>query len=390
MPLTLDEIYTATKNQYHLSLIAGIDGLHHIMNWVYISEDSSTHDFLKGGELIITTGIKCQNEQDLYNFISVMIQSHTCGMILNTGNYILTEHITQRIKDLCNHAHYPLLTMPWKIHIYDITRDYYNRIFVDTQQDTSITDAFLTYIEKDTIKYRDAGRILEEYNYLRIDSYDICILHCQDQLISEDLKLRLLFRMESNIKTENLPLHIAFYKNRFVFIFHSSYEEKIYKVMNNTIKTLQLSYKNLHFYAGIGTVIHNLEYLSTSYQRALVALSMAKNQKKTIISFNEMGFFKLLHSVNDPQLLQEYEKEYLEPIETYDQIHDTNYLETLHQYLLCNGSIQQVAANMFCHRNTITYRIHVLEENWHLNLDDTISRFHLMTAFFIRNYKYFY
>lgn len=32
MPLTLDEIYTATKNQYHLSLIAGIDGLHHIMN----------------------------------------------------------------------------------------------------------------------------------------------------------------------------------------------------------------------------------------------------------------------------------------------------------------------------------------------------------------------
>ena len=31
------------------------------MNWVYVSEDSSTHDFLKGGELIITTGINCQD-----------------------------------------------------------------------------------------------------------------------------------------------------------------------------------------------------------------------------------------------------------------------------------------------------------------------------------------
>ena len=37
-------------------MIAGKTGIDHIMNWVYVSEDSSTHDFLKGGELIITTG----------------------------------------------------------------------------------------------------------------------------------------------------------------------------------------------------------------------------------------------------------------------------------------------------------------------------------------------
>ena len=38
--------------------------------------------------------------------------------------------------------------MPWKVHIYDITRDYYNKIFMDTQKDTSITDAFLSFIEE--------------------------------------------------------------------------------------------------------------------------------------------------------------------------------------------------------------------------------------------------
>ena len=54
MPLTLNELYIQTKHQYHLSMIAGETGIDHIMNWVYVSEDSSTHDFLKGGELIIT------------------------------------------------------------------------------------------------------------------------------------------------------------------------------------------------------------------------------------------------------------------------------------------------------------------------------------------------
>mgnify|MGYP002555448727 CR=1 FL=1 len=78
--------------------------------------------------------------------------------------------------------------------------------------------------------------------------------------------------------------------------------------------------------------------------------------------------------------------EYLKNIEEYDEIHDTNYLETLHQYLLCNGSIQHVASNMFCHRNTITYRMRVIEDHWDLKLDDTVERFHLMTAFFIRDY----
>ena len=100
MPLTLNELYTQTKHQYHLSMIAGETGIDHIMNWVYVSEGSSTHDFLKGGELIITTGINCQDEASLYDFIETMIKSHTCGMILNTGKYILSEDITDSIKSL--------------------------------------------------------------------------------------------------------------------------------------------------------------------------------------------------------------------------------------------------------------------------------------------------
>ena len=51
--------------------------------------------------------------------------------------------------------------MPWEVHIYDITRDYYNRIFMDTQKDTSITDAFLSFIEEDSLHHYDALRTLE-------------------------------------------------------------------------------------------------------------------------------------------------------------------------------------------------------------------------------------
>ena len=179
MPLTLNELYTQTKHQYHLSMIAGETGIDHIMNWVYVSEDSSTHDFLKGGELIITTGINCQDEASLYDFIETMIKSHTCGMILNTGKYILSEDITDSIKALCDKHNYPLIEMPWDVHIYEITRDYYNRIFMDTQKDTSITDAFLSFIEEDSLHHYDALRILEDNHFEKEACYEISLMKCK-------------------------------------------------------------------------------------------------------------------------------------------------------------------------------------------------------------------
>ena len=105
MPLTLNELYTQTKHQYHLSMIAGETGIDHIMNWVYVSEGSSTHDFLKGGELIITTGINCQDEASLYDFIETMIKSHTCGICaMNTKNQrkIVIKEYRKLIKNWWN------------------------------------------------------------------------------------------------------------------------------------------------------------------------------------------------------------------------------------------------------------------------------------------------
>lgn len=389
MPLTLDEIYTQTKNQYHLSLLAGKGGIDHIMNWVYVSEDRSTHDFLKGGELIITTGINCQDEASLYDFVETMIKSHTCGIILNTGKYILSDDITDSIKDLCNKHDYPLIEMPWKVHIYDITRDYYDRIFMDTQKDTSITDAFLTYIEEDLLHRHDALRILEDNHFLSHDTYDVAVIYCTKQIISEDLKLRLLFQIESYIKLKDLDIHVSFYKDRFLLIFHDMEESLIHEETSLIVSLISKASPKLHFYAGIGSFVHTINEIFTSYQRCLAALAFAINNDQSVACFDEMGFFRILHSVNDRNLLVAYHDQYLKDIEEYDKLHDANYLETLHQYLLCNGSIQHVASNMFCHRNTITYRMRVIEDHWDFDLNDTMEKFHLLTAFFIRDYLAF-
>ena len=115
----------------------------------------------------------------------------------------------------------------WDVHIYEITRDYYNRIFMDTQKDTSITDAFLSFIEEDSLHHYDALRILEDNHFEKEDCYEIALMKCNKKAISDELKLRLLFLMESYIKLNDLDIHIAFIRIIFV-CFHDMEEELIY------------------------------------------------------------------------------------------------------------------------------------------------------------------
>lgn len=99
-----------------------------------------------------------------------------------------------------------------------------------------------------------------------------------------------------------------------------------------------------------------------------------------------MGFFKLLLAIEDKKILKDYEKEQLGEVLAYDKAHSSDYTETLYQFLLHQGSIQAAAAAMFCHRNTINYRMKVLREFLNRDLTDTRTQFELLTAFQIREY----
>lgn len=69
----------------------------------------------------------------------------------------------------------------------------------------------------------------------------------------------------------------------------------------------------------------------------------------------------------------------------YDKAHKSFCLETLYQYLICSGSIQKIAEAMFCHRNTVNYRVRILRETLGLPLDNVQDRFELLAAFYVRS-----
>ena len=66
--------------------------------------------------------------------------------------------------------------------------------------------------------------------------------------------------------------------------------------------------------------------------------------------------------------------DHIEAIRAYDEEHQSDYLDTLRAYLVSNGSISAMAANLHVHNNTVRYRMAQMAKTFGLDLEDPQER----------------
>ena len=392
MSLLLQDIYSKTKNRFQLELVCGAKGLNRLMNWVYVAEDIATTDFLHGGELIITTGMGKQASSGwLSDFIRELFRQDTCGLILNTGMYLSEEDITPEIRNFCEEHSYPLFTMPWEIHIYDITRSYYNRIFRDTQSSDAVTEAVLDLISGSGTEH--ALNILARSGFTPDRSYLAYCIHADGP---EQEKQRFETAVKLELKVHFPGSHMCRFREDILIVLpctgkpeHTVSETGTPAGLKDAVRELAArisrSFSHWDIRSGLGSV-SGLSDFPRSFSQARFALAACAAAGEIFRAFDDLGFYKILFSVTDQRVLDNYWREKLGPVLVYDKAHKSCCLETLYQYLICSGSIQKIAGAMFCHRNTVSYRVRILRETLGLPLDNVQDRFELLAAFYARSF----
>lgn len=104
-------------------------------------------------------------------------------------------------------------------------------------------------------------------------------------------------------------------------------------------------------------------------------------------SESNIGFYQILSEIGNPSILDRFVEQKLSPVLEYDRKHNSNFADTLFLYLRYWGSIRDVASESYCHRNTITNRIRILQEQLGFRLEDPSEHFELMAAFMIREFN---
>lgn len=88
MAAVMEKIYETAMQSYHMALLAGERGLYRLVDWVHVVEEIDYIEFLKGRELVVTTGIKEPDEAQLLEFTKRVWKADASGLVINVGKYI--------------------------------------------------------------------------------------------------------------------------------------------------------------------------------------------------------------------------------------------------------------------------------------------------------------
>ena len=382
MSLSVESVYNIIKNKYKLNLIAGKKGLNRTISWIYYTEDSSTIEYIRGGELAITLGINFERQQDnkgdesenLTQFLKTYIdnfQKHNAsGLIINTGKYIYK--VPQKIIDLCDE-------LPWEIHTIDVMQEVGNMLATDRQSAFSVENFFYTAIF--TPESLDPNQILNT-PFHDAKEFAVVLLEIEIKRFNDDIEqIKRYVNFSFNPKL-SLPVnsYTSFIHNqKVIYILKENFENSAYEIA-------RIAAKDKYFYGkktSLSDSCKTQKELPDMYNHALYAMELA-DSVNSVSKYDSLGLFKILVEVKNRKVLEQMYEDTLGKLHIFTDDKRTDYMKTLELYLKYGGNIQKISDENSNHRNTIVYRIHKIEETLEINLSDGNTRCLVQVAIYIK------
>lgn len=373
MHIQINALFEACKTKHKLTIHGGRSGLGNAASWVYLAEDITNISFLKGGELIITTGLFTQSGVTLRQFIRTLAACNCSGILLNTGKYIHVEDIAPEIIEFCDKNGLPIFTMPWEIFLVDIMQDLCRMFLQASHKFDSLSAAFQNAIYQTPVP-DNILRTINQFGFATQGKYRVIgIRHLHETTT-----------VTSSLNSYNLKYHLFEHDNMQILICDMDQKSLSLEEMTK----LLCYYDNITL--GISDVAYSLAEIGVYYRHARFSLVAAEYWKRPYVQFDELGLLQLLFSTSEPALLESIYRNYLGKIEKYDEEHNTDYLNTLQIFMLSDCNLLETASRMHTHRNTIVYRIRKIKDLLNSELDNSLIKFNLMMAFYIREYLAMY
>ena len=125
------------------------------------------------------------------------------------------------------------------------------------------------------------------------------------------------------------------------------------------------------FKVGISSVHHLLYQLRNCLEESRYATKLKKVNNKNIMLYEELGLYKVILPFCESNIMKEFARTYIKPLEEYDLETNGNLLDTAVEFVLNDGDLQKTAEAMIQHKNTIRYRLKNISSIIGINIFET-------------------
>ena len=379
MAVTVNQLCKKCNQNYGLKAVAGFNGFNNLVEWVHIMESSNVGAFLRGQELVFTTGVMNNTGRWLLEFVKQLDKASASGLIVNIGPYI--PAIDTEVIEYCNERNFPLFTLPWKTRVVDMTRDFCTIISQSINHDTDVSNAFKNLVLNIGNRENQLTS-LESSGFNRNGSYYVVCIGSRNSDENLDDKVNVLSEQTAKAISD---LYCSFEYNGCIIALLYKYNKLDLEAFCKDLKNLCKS-KSIEISIGVSSKIAGMDKKTKGFEYAVSAYNMAVKRDFYCMFYEDMDIYKLFVEVSDKSVLKDYYNEVLGKLEEYDNEHGSNYLEFLKTYLDNNASPQLVSEKEFIHRNTVVNYLKKIDTITSMNLFDLGVKVKCIIAFAIRDF----
>ena len=371
MAVELQYLYKEIRPEYEVKLHT-TSCFGRKISWIHMVEGSEHAKFLYGDELVFNSGLNFKSEEWLEEFLRAMDKAGAGGVIM-----ALEEGMTfsQEAIDWCNERKLPLFSASADTPYIDIMRKFSEILLKNEQRETNLIAAL-----KNAIFYPDNEELymnhLERNGFPRDISYTVIILSCHtydtekgNELLAA-IQKTLYFRLKKTIVYEEegkLIILAAGYRGDWL-------QKEFY----------ELCREDPNLCIGAGTTVRRMKDIHRSYENAYAAYQLTKTTlPANFLVYDNLGIYKILTDIKDPGIYPDFVQEVLGRLMEYDKQHGTEYIKILKAYFENDCSTIYTAKTLYCHKNTLTYKLNKIKEVLGYDILSNENRVRIMVAFYI-------
>jgi purine catabolism regulator len=335
-----------------LRLVSGQESAQAQVRWVHSTELPDPTPWLKGGELLLTTGIALEGPKLQRELIDRLAEHDIAGLGFGTG--FAHKRLPAALLTAARKRGFPLFEVPYELPFIAITERAFAHLLDERYE------MLQRNMVGDLLAEALSGHLYPEDVQARLRPFGI----------GEQVAV-LAFRppdptaaaapVERILQRERVPGLVAVRAGLLCAVVDGSHVQPV-ELARKIRSELSARFGEVQAAASRPAATHSLRISFHEARCALEAVRLRNGDAPDVASYEDLGAFQLLLSLQDDDALSSYCRTVLGPIEQGEGDYGDELVRSLDVFIEHNGHWEKAASALYCHRHTLRYRIRRIEQ----------------------------
>ena len=348
MELTVESLI----GELGLSLVSGQESAQKHVRWVHSTELADPIPWLKGGEVLLTTGLQLKGPKLQRELVDRLADHDIAALGFGTG--FTHRRLPAALVNAAIKRDFPLFEVPYELPFIAITERAFTRLLDERYE------LLQRSMVGDVLAEALSGHLYPEDLQARLQPFGI----------GERLAV-LAFRLpeastaaaavERALTGKRVPSLVAIRGGLLCAVVDAEGVEPI-ELARGIREELLTRFADVHAAASRVAPTQALRMSFHEARCALEAVRLRNGDAPEVASYEDLGAFQLLLSLQDDEALGSYCRSVLGPIEQGEGEYGDELVRSLDVFIEHNGHWEKAAGALYCHRHTLRYRIRRIEQ----------------------------